>query len=287
LKHKVWELFESWYGGGPAISFVGPPSEDSRRWAVHVYEKPEVKTEEKLVDLFAKIERPDDVVHEPITKSANGKSNPDAPARIAVKLHGGRKPSLAELTLMARAGDFHDGGEDLLERPLSMIEDEDGDDDDEDTHDEAAENNNSENEDDNEDDFAPLTKSVLNKLNFGHDNSSVGGGSIGGEERASADFSLPPEQKESFNETNILRRPSGNNTDTGSGLPPSGLKGGPNNTVKTSPVASAVHSQTDNTNYNKSGAGADTSTRSLDSKGKRGSIFDISFRSTSGEDKKK
>jgi hypothetical protein len=34
--HQVWSLFEEWYGGGPAISFVGPPSVNVRRWTIHV-----------------------------------------------------------------------------------------------------------------------------------------------------------------------------------------------------------------------------------------------------------
>lgn len=32
---QVWALFEEWYGGGPAISFVGPPAHDIKRWVVH------------------------------------------------------------------------------------------------------------------------------------------------------------------------------------------------------------------------------------------------------------
>jgi hypothetical protein len=31
----VWSLFEEWYGGGPAISVVGPPSQLVARWVVH------------------------------------------------------------------------------------------------------------------------------------------------------------------------------------------------------------------------------------------------------------
>ena len=32
---QVWSLFEEWYGGGPAISVVGPPVHEVHRWVVH------------------------------------------------------------------------------------------------------------------------------------------------------------------------------------------------------------------------------------------------------------
>ena len=32
---QVWSFFEEWYGGGPAISLVGPPAHNVKRWTVH------------------------------------------------------------------------------------------------------------------------------------------------------------------------------------------------------------------------------------------------------------
>ena len=32
---QVWSFFEEWYGGGPAISFIGPPAHQVKRWTVH------------------------------------------------------------------------------------------------------------------------------------------------------------------------------------------------------------------------------------------------------------
>lgn len=54
---------------------------------------------------------------------------------MAVKLRQGRKASMAELTLLAKTADFHDGEEDKAERGLSAVD-----------SDEEAEENDSEEE---------------------------------------------------------------------------------------------------------------------------------------------
>jgi hypothetical protein len=156
IARQVWSLFETWYGGGPPISFDGPPAEDTRRWTLHVYKTSVIEKQDNIVDLLARVERPDDLVHDlPAPGAADGQ------ARISVKLQGGRKPTVAEMLLLSRAGDFNDGGEDLLEQALSVIEDED---EDEGGGDEGGGGEDSEGEGGT---FPPLTSSVLQRLNFG------------------------------------------------------------------------------------------------------------------------
>jgi hypothetical protein len=127
---QIWDLFEVWYGGGPAISCVGPPLEDTRRWTIHVYEREENEKEgENIIELVSKLEHPEDIVQ---LESKDGKDS-----RMAVKLRQGRKASMAELTLLAKTADFHDGEEDRAERGLSAVD-----------SDEEAEENDSEDDED-------------------------------------------------------------------------------------------------------------------------------------------
>lgn len=156
-----------WYGGGPAISVVGPPVEDTRRWTVHVYERaPEGGDGESLVELVAKLEHPEDLIQK---ESKDGKES-----RVAVKLQG-RRPSMAELTFLAKTADFYDGEGDKAERGLSAVD-----------SDEEAEDDDDEDDDDDDDighvpradsdsnsasaSFAPLTAAHL-ELMSGDDES--------------------------------------------------------------------------------------------------------------------
>jgi hypothetical protein len=83
--------------------------------------------------LVSKLEHPEDIVQ---LESKDGKDS-----RMAVKLRQGRKASMAELTLLAKTADFHDGEEDRAERGLSAVD-----------SDEEAEENDSEDEDEKESD---------------------------------------------------------------------------------------------------------------------------------------
>lgn len=62
---------------------------------------------------MSKLEHPEDIVQ---------KENKDGDSRMAVKLRQGRKASMAELTLLAKTADFHDGEEDKAERGLSAVD---------------------------------------------------------------------------------------------------------------------------------------------------------------------
>jgi hypothetical protein len=150
-----------WYGGGPAISCVGPPIEDTRRWTVHVYERiGDEKPGENLIELVSKLEHPEDIVH---------KETKDGSGHIAVKLRQGRRVSVAELQLLSKTADFHDGEGDKAEKALSVIG----------SSDEEAEENDSDEEDGGQmappreslDDAAypTLTATQLALLNASHD----------------------------------------------------------------------------------------------------------------------
>eukprot|EP00602_Paraphysomonas_sp_CaronLab_P001195 CAMPEP_0185020012 /NCGR_PEP_ID=MMETSP1103-20130426/2600_1 /TAXON_ID=36769 /ORGANISM="Paraphysomonas bandaiensis, Strain Caron Lab Isolate" /LENGTH=713 /DNA_ID=CAMNT_0027550641 /DNA_START=303 /DNA_END=2444 /DNA_ORIENTATION=+ len=166
---QIWELFEVWYGGGPAISVVGPPVEDSRRWTVHIREKISDNDDgESLVDLVANLEHPEDVIHK-------GAKN------VAVKLQG-RKPSVAELTFLSKTGNFYDGEGDRAERALSAVDsDEEAEEDDED--DSFNGSVRMSNNDDSTTSYAPLTAAQLQL--------------IGDEEKSFSDVStsLDPDQQ--------------------------------------------------------------------------------------------
>lgn len=72
-------MFEIWYGGGPAISCVGPPLEDTRRWTIHVYERAENERQgENIIELVSKLEHPEDIIQK---ESKDGKDS-----RMAVKI---------------------------------------------------------------------------------------------------------------------------------------------------------------------------------------------------------
>ena len=53
-------MFEEWYGGGPPISVIGPPVEDSRRWTIHLPLPPALEeyagSEESEADLSTESE---------------------------------------------------------------------------------------------------------------------------------------------------------------------------------------------------------------------------------------
>ncbi len=73
-------LFQQWYGGGPAISVVGPPITDTRRWQIHVDVTVDDTSEKPtLAELAAKLENPD------LVERKGGK------AAVAIKLKGGRR----------------------------------------------------------------------------------------------------------------------------------------------------------------------------------------------------
>ncbi len=73
-------FFQKWYGGGPAISVVGPPIEDTRRWQVHVdIEDLEESNKPTLEELAMKLENPD------VVQRKGGK------AAVSIKLQGGRR----------------------------------------------------------------------------------------------------------------------------------------------------------------------------------------------------
>jgi hypothetical protein len=118
---QIWDLFETWYGGGPAISVVGPPTEDTRRWKLHIDEAVEKDDDEKLVDLLGKLAHPEDVIRSDDT-------------HLVVDLHHGtRRPSLAEMSLLAKVGGFHDGGHDKVASGLDAIMDSGSSDDEDDS----------------------------------------------------------------------------------------------------------------------------------------------------------
>jgi hypothetical protein len=87
----------------------------------------------------SKLEHPEDIIQK---ESKDGKDS-----RMAVKLRQGRKASMAELTLLAKTADFHDGEEDKAERGLSAV----------DSDEEAEENDSEDEQDEKEDSFGKLS----------------------------------------------------------------------------------------------------------------------------------
>lgn len=97
---------------------------------MHVYERTAEEKDESLVELVAKLEHPEDIIHR---DGKNGKEG-----RVAVKLQG-RRPTVAELTFLSKTADFNDGENDKAETGLSAVDsdeeaEEDDDDDDDDTN---------------------------------------------------------------------------------------------------------------------------------------------------------
>ena len=113
------------------------------------------------------MEHPEDIIHQ------EGKDGKDA--RMAVKLRQGRKASLAELTLLSKTADFHDGEGDIAERGLSAVDsDEEAEENDEDSEDDEvleAMNRESSGQGSNleENSFPPLTAAQLQLLAESHE----------------------------------------------------------------------------------------------------------------------
>lgn len=119
LPPQIWELFELWYGGGPAISVVGPPSEDTRRWTVHINEvvDEEGSDTRSIVELMGNLDHPEDLI-----QVSDGDKKDEK--HLVVDLHKGtRRPSLAEMSLLAKVGGFNDGGHDHVDSGLDAIVD--------------------------------------------------------------------------------------------------------------------------------------------------------------------
>jgi hypothetical protein len=191
---QIWELFEIWYGGGPAISVVGPPIEDTRRWTVHVYERAaEDKEGESLVELVAKLEHPEDLVHK---ESKDGKET-----RVTVKLQG-RRPTVSELTFLSKTADFYDGEGDKAERGLSAVD-----------SDEEAENDDEEEEDDDDEEdlrrdaasessggasaaYAPLTAAHLELLSADDEENDDGDNHVVATTAKKEDVKQPPKEED-------------------------------------------------------------------------------------------
>ena len=115
---QIWELFELWYGGGPAISVLGPPSEDTRRWTVHVDEADgdEGSDSRSIVELMGNLDHPEDILH------VAGDEKDET--HLVVDLQkGNRRPSVAEMSLLAKVGGFNDGGHDHVDNGLDAIVD--------------------------------------------------------------------------------------------------------------------------------------------------------------------
>jgi hypothetical protein len=98
----------------------------------------------------SKLEHPEDIIQK---ESKDGKDT-----RMAVKLRQGRKASMAELTLLAKTADFHDGEEDRAERGLSAV----------DSDEEAEENDSEDDEDEKEDSLGRMSSqgSFVEKNSF-------------------------------------------------------------------------------------------------------------------------
>ena len=127
---QIWQLFEVWYGGGPAISVIGPPTEDTRRWVVHIEEKDDGSDSRSVVELMGELDHPEDIIR--VGKEKNE-------AHLVVDLHHGtRRPSVAEMSLLAKVGGFHDGGKDHIDTGLDAIVDSEDDSEEEDQDDKAS-----------------------------------------------------------------------------------------------------------------------------------------------------
>jgi hypothetical protein len=114
---QIWELFELWYGGGPAISVTGPPTEDTRRWTLHIEKIPDGAVDEggNLVELMGKLHHPEDILQVGGEKEEK---------HLVVDLHKGtRRPSIAEMSLLAKVGGFNDAGHDKVDTGLDAIVD--------------------------------------------------------------------------------------------------------------------------------------------------------------------
>jgi hypothetical protein len=122
------------------------------------------KNGENIIELVAKLEHPEDIIHQ------EGKDGKDT--RMAVKLRQGRKASLAELTLLSKTADFHDGEGDKAEKGLSAVDsDEEAEENDEDSEDnETLEDMNRESSGYlEENSFPPLTAAQLQLLAESHE----------------------------------------------------------------------------------------------------------------------
>jgi hypothetical protein len=110
----VWKLFENLYGGGPPISFTGPPANDVTRWTVHFAGIRSAEEEEAYVPDW--VEEFSD--HESDVDSEEG--------ALYIDLLPGQKASLDELMKIAELFGFDDLAEDDENDDIRLLNVEEG-----------------------------------------------------------------------------------------------------------------------------------------------------------------
>lgn len=110
---QIWAIFEELYGGGPPISFIGPPAHDVSRWKVHFLglNPSEYDYTEDWIEEFSD--------HESDVDSNDGVLHFD--------LQPGQQASLEDLMKIAELFGFDDGVEDADDNDdIRLINEEEG-----------------------------------------------------------------------------------------------------------------------------------------------------------------